>query len=61
MPTRPLNFALATLLDSKTAALAEYRLKSTGKWAAGLEKIAAGVRTRSYNDSLQFFRPDGVA
>ena len=61
MPSRPLNFALATLLDQKTAALGEYRLKSTGKWATGLEKIAAGVRTRSYNDSVQFFRPDGVA
>ena len=61
MPARALNFALATLLDKKTAALDVYRIKSTGKWAEGLEKIAAGVRTRSYNDSVQVYRTDNVA
>lgn len=61
MPTRPLNFALATLLDKKTAALDVYRIKSVGKYAEGLDKIATGVRTRSWNDSVQVYRTDGVA
>ena len=60
MPTRSLNFAQAALLDKKTAALDVYRIKSTGKWAKGFEKISAGVRTRSYNDSVQVYRTDSV-
>jgi len=60
MPTRPLNFALATLLDKRTAALDVYRIKSTGKWAEGLEMSPKGVRTRSYNDSVQVYRTDNV-
>mgnify|MGYP000331864518 FL=1 len=61
MPARSLNFAQAALLDKKTAALDVYRIKSTGKWAEGLEKITAGVRTRSYNDQIQLYRADNAA